>query len=473
VPLSFGIAAVSPFNTRQPLEIAWLKSVLVLPWMPAAVQGFLERYLSGDSILSKVGVRTTICLGLLTLATIAAVYASVLLVRCAASIRSSTITLIWRLSILIGLVNVAAYPMFTQDLWASVVWGRMLAAGENPFYAYFSSAGMAGTPLYFWPTFMTYGPLWGWIAALAVLLSAGSIVVTYVFTKVVLLAAWLLALWVVRAALAGRPALHQAGAMCFFGWWPVSVHFAIGEGHNDIAMAAMLMVWAYLSSRQKHGLSLVALAASILIKYASAPLAAVAIWDGVTLRGRQRWWWVAGVAGGLSLTLLVCVPVVRDWQFIQSTVGLQGWNFLNPWDAVGAVLRKFGLPPLRLLLSTVVRIVFAAATVYYAVQFVRTPRDAERWHLVLAIVACSLFAFVGHVWPWFLIWTLGPAAVVGRGPFCRLIVAAAVVAPFLDGLWLAAGGWEALPVAGVLFYGAVFLIVISPRWWPRLEWGRL
>jgi hypothetical protein len=83
-----------------------------------------------------------------------------------------------------------------------------------------------------------------------------------------------------------------------------------------------------------------------------------------------------------------------------------------------------------------------------------------------------MFASLGHVWPWFLISVLAPAALAGSGPLWRFVVAAVLIAPFLDVLWLAADGWQALPVTGVVFFGTTCVVAASPLAWRRLEWGR-
>src|SRR5207253_5037793 len=39
-----------------------------------------------------------------------------------------------------------AFPVFTQDLWLSAAWGRMIAAGMNPFHTLFTPESLAGLP---------------------------------------------------------------------------------------------------------------------------------------------------------------------------------------------------------------------------------------------------------------------------------------------------------------------------------------
>ena len=57
-----------------------------------------------------------------------------------------------------------AFPVFTQDLWLSAAWGRMIAAGVNPFHTLFTPESLAGLPLDHFPMPMSYGPLWGLVS---------------------------------------------------------------------------------------------------------------------------------------------------------------------------------------------------------------------------------------------------------------------------------------------------------------------
>ena len=165
VPLSYGIAVVSPFSVRHPTEIAAFQTLVNSGVVPSAARPFLSRYVSGDSILATISVRTTIYVALLALASLGAVAATALLAFNRTLIADSTIATIKRIALALGLVHVVLYPMFTQDMWMSVVWGRMIVAGHNPYYENFSAAALAGTPMFDFPIRMTYGPLWAWISA--------------------------------------------------------------------------------------------------------------------------------------------------------------------------------------------------------------------------------------------------------------------------------------------------------------------
>src|SRR6185312_11200695 len=90
-----------------------------------------------------------------------------------------------------------AFPVFTQDFWLSAAWGRMIAAGLNPFHTLFAPESLAGLPLDHFPMPMSYGPLWGLISSAIMLIAGDSTMLTAVLFKAVIAVAWIGALHLV------------------------------------------------------------------------------------------------------------------------------------------------------------------------------------------------------------------------------------------------------------------------------------
>ena len=65
--------------------------------------------------------------------------------------------------------------MFAQDFWLSVGWGRMTAAGVNPYYFDLSQEYTSGLPLDYTLGRMTYGPLWALISGMVAWISGGNV----------------------------------------------------------------------------------------------------------------------------------------------------------------------------------------------------------------------------------------------------------------------------------------------------------
>src|SRR5262249_22983496 len=160
--------------------------------------------------------------------------------------------------------------VFTQDMWLSAVWGRMISAGINPYYELFTPDNLIGLPLDHFAMVMSYGPLWGTISALVMVLSGGSVLAARILFKAVLAAAWLGSLILVQRITATRPARVGCLAVGMFGWAPASVSQSLAEGHNDIALVAFALLWMLLLLRG-HRAAPVALVASALCKYVTAP----------------------------------------------------------------------------------------------------------------------------------------------------------------------------------------------------------
>jgi hypothetical protein len=473
VPLSYAIAAVAPYGIRQPREIAAFNALVHAAWIPSLpVSAFLERVLSGDSIFAVRWVRAATCVALLSVASLGAILATVGIRRSRHLVSGSTVTLIGRMAIGLALVNVLVYPMFTQDMWMSVVWGRMLQSGHNPYYEYYTAGALAGTPLADIPLRMTYGPLWAWVSVAAASVSWGNPVAAFFVSKLLLAGFWLLGFWLIRAMLADTDPARQASALCFFGWWPASVHFAVAEGHNDIAMVSLVLLWMYLTVGKRQWLSVVPLVASVLIKYVSAPLIAVELWRGWRANRRSPLAFAIAAAGSVIGGLLVIIPLWRDRHFLDAVLGMQSWDFLTLAQAASMVLTRIGVPLTVGVATQTMRGLFAVSIVYCGTAYVRNPDRDRLASLVLALMSGVLFSGVGHVWPWFLIWVMAPAALAGSGLLWRLAVCAALAAPFMDLFWLATNGWEALPRTGLVFFGAIGLLAVLPVW-NGLAWGRV
>ena len=139
-------------------------------------------------------------------------------------------------------------------------------------------------------------------------------------------------------------------ALLIVGWLPLGVHSTVAEGHNDAVMIALALVWA-LGMRSRQWAGPLALAASALCKYVTAPLAIVdALYHlrkrtmplaAYLLRGAPRWRWRLRRAPS------------HFGERINATVEMRHWRFLEPADLFRALERLFGvdIPGTGLLFS--------------------------------------------------------------------------------------------------------------------------
>src|SRR5262249_25671171 len=153
------------------------------------------------------------------------------------------------------------WPVFTQDLWLSAVWGRMIAAGANPFHAHFTSQNLAGLPLDHLPMPMSFRPLWGLLSRAVMLISGGGTLLATALFKAVLAGLWVACLKLVSRPAEALPQNERCVALVLFGWLPAGVSQSLAEGHNDIAMVSLVLAWLLMLLRGR-GQAPVALVAS-------------------------------------------------------------------------------------------------------------------------------------------------------------------------------------------------------------------
>ena len=128
----------------------------------------------------------------LAIASVAAMLVVLMLTRHGDEADAGIAQLLLRWSIAFAAACFLAFPLFTQDFWLSAAWGRMVAAGVNPFHTLFTDDDLAGLPLDHFPMAMSYGPLWAVMSALgrAVIAWDNAIAMALLF-KALIAAAWI------------------------------------------------------------------------------------------------------------------------------------------------------------------------------------------------------------------------------------------------------------------------------------------
>lgn len=323
-------------------------------------------------------------------------------------------------------------PVMTQDLWFSALWGDQIIHGINPYYVPFTPERAGIFPFDDPPAMMTYGPLWAVVSALVMALSGGNVWLTGLLFKLILAAAWIAGLDIVRRiGRTGGEATAAAG-LVLFGWLPIGHIYSAGEAHNDMAMVVFMLLWLMrLPLGDRAGP--LALAASAACKYTSAILVSVDLLYRLRMSGRR------GLKDRLASYLLRGIPAAafflavlflffRSPSFFDGVRGMSGWQWLQPVDVVRVAERLLGLDlaPLRWL----VRGAFAAFALWTLAMLYRRPVAGNAWKAATAVMAAVVFSVSTHMWPWFMLWVLAPAALVPSWWFSRWIFAVAALAPF-------------------------------------------
>jgi len=368
-----------------------------------------------------LGIVTLVCMLLL-----------IVLPRASSRIDNSSVDALYLWAFASVPVLALAYPIFTQDLWLSAVWGRMALAGINPYSVAFTAEAVGTLPLDHFPMPMSYGPLWALVSAAVMVFAGASTLASFLLFKIVIAISWLASLVVLRKLGTDDSPVDRALAVVIFGWLPVGVGQAVAEGHNDITMTFLAMLWLYLLLRRNTTAPL-ALSASALCKYTTGPLFLA---DLIYARRHEGLAWTAYVRRMILpaiLALVVFGIFVRSLQFLDGTRLLNVWRFLQPRDAVLAVDSILGgyVWPLAYVASAIFPIIAAWQCARLWVE----PNRAQLIRACLAIMCAVTFSAVAHLWSWYIVWILPFAALVPGWWLSRFVIGVALLTPFTVAIW--------------------------------------
>jgi len=367
--------------------------------------------------------------------------------------------LVMRWSVAFAAVCVLAFPVFTQDFWLSMAWGRMAAEGTNPYHNLFTDETLTGLPLDHFPMVMSYGPGWAILSAAVMAVTGKSVLAATILFKGVLLATWLASLALIKTMTASKPMLDRCLAIVVAGWMPLGVLQTVAEGHNDIFMVWLALLWLALLG-QGRWLAPVALMGSALGKYVTAPLFLVDVIIAWRLHGLGwRQLFVRYVGPGL-LGIAVFGIFYRSPEFFEGTRVISEWEFLQPRHAVEAIELAVGFD--LNVLDWTITATFVLIALSSVVVLWLTPTLDNATKAALAIMSAISFVGIAHLWPWYLVWTVLLAALVPRWWLARFVIGVSVLAAFSLSFWWVkpienSQVWASL----VLYVGAVLWCLLT------------
>lgn len=457
VALSYALAPFAPVESLQPARLAFLERMANAAPFGRAL---LFNTAAGNSIFARPDVRAGVFL--VTFAISATAFAAVvrLLVRSRDNPDPRVMrTLLWTAAA-IATLAVLRYPAFTNDVWMSVAWGRMIVSGVNPYYRDFTADAMRGIPFQSFPLHMTYGPLWAMITAAMAWLARGSVLGAYFIQKALLAGAWLATVLVVKRLAERRSARHAAVAVCLFAWMPASAGYAIGEGHNDVVLALGVALFALGLLERRAILTGLALTASILVKYVSLPLVLLALLQTLRRPAPERRRSALVWLGCLIAAALSFAVFMRGPGFFASVETMRGWHFLTPATIVGYLLRLTGLPVPQWPFDAILLLALLGIAVKAMLAWSRQPDDANVTRAILALLAVVLFGVVGHVWPWFTMWLLPLAALEWEAPLVWPILAFVWSEPLLNLSWFMKPDLRLVEPLGAVAYSVAIAVTL-------------
>jgi alpha-1,6-mannosyltransferase len=279
---------------------------------------------------------------------------------------------------------------------------------------------------------MSYGPLWAVMSALIALIAWNHAIVMGLLFKILIAAAWIWALILIDKLLCDRPVRERCLAIPLFGWVPLSVSQSIAEGHNDIVMMAPALLWLLLLQR-KNAAAPIALAASVLCKYVTAPLFLI---DLIHAFRRERLSPLPYVRRMLLPALLAILSLAlffRSIAFFDGVRLVSEWHFLRPSEAVSGLEQVLGMSlyPLHIVALAV----FPVNAVYWLAIAVREPAAQNLTTAAVALIAAITFGAISHLWPWYLVWGMAFGALLPRWWVSRFLTGVALLIPFALATW--------------------------------------
>lgn len=375
-----------------------------------------------------------------------------------------------RWGIVFAVLLVPAVPVLVPDFWLSVAWGRTLAAGINPYYDV-PAVATSWLPIDAPIMHMTYGPLWAYTSAAIMWVTGGHALWGALLFKVVLAAAWVGVLCVVRALVRDRTPFEQVLAIAMVAWLPIGVVQTVGDGHNDVAMVGCALFWMHLRRSGRPMAATAALTASVLFKYASAPLFLLDALYREPEESRDIARYVRAylprAALAAVLTVLAFAPVFRGLDFFASTSDVHGGHFYLPSDAILALVELTGAP-LRFLAYVAVG-VFPLITLLELYRYVRDGGLARLREAGAAVMMTMLLVGASHAWPWYVLWFVAMAALVPMSAYGRWATGLALAMPY------PLLAWTVAPYASELkrFYlPSLLAYSMALGWYLMVRWRR-
>jgi len=354
---------------------------------------------------------------------------------------------LFRWASLFALISSLAMPVLVLDFWYPIAWGRMVNIGLNPYHDAMPAGVIQDLPLgedvlATIHVKMMYGPLWALVYSGVMRVAGPHLLLAALLLKLLMAAAWIGALQLVWLILKKSPLWHQSAGLLIFGWMPLGVMQGVAEGHNDVFLIFFVLLWIYLLANNRGFGACCALAASVLIKYISAPLFLLDMMYRLYTQKRSLREYLRQTAVVAAASLIIIGLFYRSPDFFSYFFETQKWHFYTPIEGFyGFLTSVLGqqVPPLGTPLgkfARLVRLIFGGIALYFIVRYWLSPSDTRFRLSVLAVMSAILFTVSSHDWPWYFLWILAPAAVIPGSALARWTVGIALAMPFPQLIWV-------------------------------------
>ncbi len=321
---------------------------------------------------------------------------------------------VWGLAVSFALTLFWLLPM-TSDLFGYVVHSHLLTdLDANPLLTaplqFRSDPLVKAFPLAYFREGAVYGPTWLLLSSVGTL-GGQDLIAGVAYLKGLAVVAYLGSAWLVHRMLQKyHPERALEGLYCF-AWNPLVLLLAVGDGHNDMAMMALVLLafWFLLQERWTPAFAVLGL--SIWVKYMTLlflPLFALYAWRRWMQEappGRRVAWVLRRVVGPVAALLGVSVGVMAPFwrpdlpqEIAERVLAPANWAGASP--TLPSRLMVMGLAAYALVMAGLLRrlsrgkVTFGRLTSasFYAslLAFVLLAARSQPWYLIAPISLASL-----------------------------------------------------------------------------------
>ena len=366
-------------------------------------------------------------------------------------------------SALLSLLSAANTIAFSGDVYSYIVYGRMAAeyglnpmvdspsmVADDPFYGYISDDYTEAVSV--------YGPHWNLLSVLVTYLAEalGGSLGVYVLAYRVVMTVGLVVLGAAVWTILGRKAPdYQVAGTLLVAWNPL-VLTETSALHNDLVMAALVVLGLLLLVQQRPYWALAVMVTAVMVKWiAVVPLLIMMLAWLMHLPRQLR------VQAMLKAAMVGVVVVLPPLLYFGDPVN----SLLAPFSEAGSGVRN---TPAELVLvgltkvfpavasdelSSIVQLIsrLAVASVLAGALFLAWRRPSLRWSVMLSVGALLLVLLLApRFWPWYVLWPLALAPFVTR-PLRLASLVLSYTAPLIYVLYPSPDGATPLTTGRSLF----------------------
>jgi alpha-1,6-mannosyltransferase len=400
-------------------EVVYLAITIRLPWWR-----YGARLTSWSQILGRTWGTFALCLAGIGLLLAAYLWGWRVVQRGLASRRAVwagavvfALTLFWLLPITADLFLYLTKAHLLTDYGANPLRTAPVSVTHDPLLAAYD-IGYEELP-------SAYGPAWVLLSAVGTLGKYDQAVGTF-YLKALATASYLAGAWLLERILRQvRPQAALEG-LYLFAWNPLVLLMAVGGGHNDMVMMALVLLAGWLLLREQWALAFGVMTLSVWIKYVSVilfPLFLIYAWRKTASQEKGRSHLL--VQGGVSILGVSALVVGPLWY--PDLYGAMVERLLRPANVPSALstlshealLAGLGLFVL-IYVAVLVRVGSRPGSVSGLMEagfglsllaFILGAARSQPWHLIWAT---SLAGLAGKRWAWLVVIALGGLLLAGE-----------------------------------------------------------